>query len=133
MKISAPLTLMISQYVLFNEIDDPIFGWPIFNYDFDQYIVGKYGSISSAQSTVHEYRKILTQKTVKFDGTIQDERYVVVDATTYATLGESVRQSVSKYDWEDEVNEKKRKIKILHERYLSNIRRQVQGILKDGV
>jgi len=119
--------------LLYNEIDDPIFGWPLFNYDFDQYIKGKYGSIVSAQSTVHEYRKILTTKTVKFDGTIQDERYVVVDATTYATLGESVRQSISKYDWEEELNEKKRKIKVLHERYLSNIRRQVQGILKDGV
>ena len=119
--------------LLYNEIEDPIFGWPLFNYDYDEYIKGKYGSIASAQSTVHEYRKILTTKTVKYDGTIQDERYVVVDATTYATLGESARQSISKYDWEEELNEKKRKIKVLHERYLSNIRRQVQGILKDGV
>ena len=84
--------------LLFNKIHDPVFGWPLFNYDWDEFIKGKYGSIASAQATVHEYRKILTTKTVKFDGTIQDERYVVVDATTYATLGASVRQSISKYD-----------------------------------
>jgi len=119
--------------LLFNKIHDPVFGWPLFNYDWDEFIKGKYGSIASAQATVHEYRKILTTKTVKFDGTIQDERYVVVDATTYATLGASVRQSISKYDWEDELNEKRRKIKILHERYLTVVRKQVKGIIKDGI
>ena len=30
--------------LLYNEIDDPIFGWPLFNIDFDNYIKGKYGS-----------------------------------------------------------------------------------------
>jgi len=119
--------------LLYNEIDDPIFGWPLFNIDFDNYIKGKYGSIPTAQGTVHEYRRILTPKTIRSDNTIIQQRYVVVDATTYATLGESSRQSVSKYDWEDELNEEKRKIKILHERYLTPVRKQVQGILRDGI
>jgi len=119
--------------LLFNKIDDPIFEWPLFNYDWEQYIKGKYGSISSAQATVHEYRKILNEKTVKYDGTIIPERYVVVDSTTYSGVNPSSRQSISKYDWEDELNEERRKIKILHERYLSNITKQVKSILKDGI
>jgi len=119
--------------LLFNQIHDPIFEWPLFNYDWDQYIKGKYSSIASAQSTVHEYRKVLTAKTVKYDGSVIQKRYVVVDATTYATLAESARESISKYDWEEEVNDAKREIKILHQRYLPQVRNQVTSILKDGV
>lgn len=119
--------------LLFNNIDDPIFGWPLFNKDFDDFIVGKYGSIATAKGTVQEYRKILTSKSSKFDGSFVDERYVVVDATTYATLGESVRQSISQYDYEDELNEEKRKIKLLQSRYLSSIRDEVKSIVRDGV
>lgn len=119
--------------LLYNQIHDPIFGWPLFNYDWDQYIKGKYGSIATAQGTVHEYRKVLNEKTIKYDGSIIEKRYVVVDATTYATLAESVRESISKYDWEEEVNDAKRQIKILNERYLSQVRNQVTSILKDGV
>ena len=119
--------------LLFNEIDDPIFGWPLFNKEFDDYIIGKYGSISSAQGTVHEYRKVLTEKLVKFDGTIIGKRTVTIDLTTYNTLGESVRESISKYDYEEELNDKKAEIKILKPRYVSEVRKQVQGILKDGI
>lgn len=119
--------------LLFNEIDDPIFGWPLFNKEFDDYIIGKYGSISSAQGTVHEYRKVLTEKSVKFDGTIIGKRAVTIDLTTYNTLGESVRESISKYDYEEELNDKKSEIKILKRRYVSEVRKQVQGILKDGI
>jgi hypothetical protein len=119
--------------LLFNEIDDPIFGWPLFNKEFDDYIIGKYGSISSAQGTVHEYRKVLTEKSVKFDGTIIGKRTVTIDLTTYNTLGESVRESISKYDYEEELNDKKSEIKILKRRYVSEVRKQVQGILKDGI
>ena len=119
--------------LLFNEIDDPIFGWPLFNKEFDDFIVGKYGSISSAKGTVHEYRKVLTEKSVKFDGTIIGKRTVTIDLTTYNTLGESVRESISKYDYEEELNDKKAEIRILKPRYVSEVRKQVQGILKDGI
>jgi hypothetical protein len=119
--------------LLFNDIDDPVFGWPLFNNDFDNFIIGKYGSIASAQGTVHEYRKVLNPKSVKFDGRIVEKRTVTIDLTTYNTLGASLRESISQYDYEEEVNENKRQIKILHERYLTNVSKQVKGILKDGV
>ena len=119
--------------LLFNEIDDPVFGWPIFNYDFDQYIKGKYGSIPAAQAQIHEYREVLNDKEIKYDGTIIEKRTVVIDQTTYSSLAEEERESISKWDWELEENERKRKIKILNERYLQNVKKQIKSILKDGV
>ena len=119
--------------LLFNEIDDPVFGWPIFNYDFDQYIKGKYGGIPAAQAQIHEYREVLNDKEIKYDGTIIEKRTVVIDQTTYSSLAEEERESISKWDWELEENERKRKIKILNERYLQNVKKQIKSILKDGV
>jgi len=119
--------------LMFNEIVDPIFGWPLFDYDFENYIRGKYTSIASAQAEIHEYRQILNQKQVKYDGTIIPEKYVVVDQTTYTSLNPSERQTITKYDWELEENESKRQIKVLNESYLSKVKKQVKSILKDGV
>ena len=117
----------------YNDIHDPVFEWPLFNTDFDNYIRGKYGSPAEAQTQVHEYRRILTPKQTQVDGTIIQERYVVVDKTTYDTLGESSRQSISAYDYELEKNEDKRTIKILDSKYLSKIIAEVEDILRNGV
>lgn len=162
----------------FNDIKDPIFDFPLFGRDFDNYIKGKYGSVPAARSEVHEYRRILQEKEVKFDGTIIPERYVVVDdafllydnwniSTTY-NKGDTVKYTdpetsvtrgyialqnnmtgenpksnsskwqlagdpVSKYDWEEEMNEKKREIKILDKRYLDKVRDEIETILRDGI
>lgn len=117
----------------FNDIIDPVFDWPLFNYDFDEYIKGKYGSISIAQSQVYEYRKILTQKQTKGDGTIIDERYVAVDEETYSSLGEVDRKLITAWDHEVEQNDAKRTIKILDKRYLNQIKGEVEDILRNGV
>lgn len=118
--------------LMMNEIHDPIFDWPLFNQDFDQYIKGKYGSIAVANQTVDHYRKIITQKQVKYDGTIIPERYITVDQTTYNSLSESERYAPTCYEVEEELNEAKRKIKILNKRYLPDIRDEVKGILRYG-
>lgn len=118
--------------LLFNEIHDPIFGWPLFNQEFDDYIKGKYGSIPAAQGLTDHYRKILTQKQVKYDGTIIPERYITVDETTYNSLGESERYAPSCYDVELELNEKKRQIQLLDKRYLSLVRDEIKNILRNG-
>jgi hypothetical protein len=117
----------------FNTVVDPIFDFPLFGKDFEQYIKGKYGSIPEAQSTVHEYRQILNEALVKYDGTKIPERYVVVDLTTYNTLPTTSRRTIYKYDWELEENEKKRKIKILDRRYLDKVRDEVESVLRNGI
>lgn len=117
----------------FNEITDPVFGWALFDQDFDNYIRGKYGSIPAAQAEVHEYRRVLNESQVKFDGTKVPKRVVVVDETTYTSLSESERESISKYDFEIEENEKRRTIKILDKRYVDQVIDEVKVVLRDGI
>ena len=117
---------------LFNNIDNPITDWALFNQDFDAYIKGKYGSIPNAQSTIHEYRQILREAEVKYDGTRISKKYVVIDESTYNGLDESVKESISKYDYEIELNEEKRQINLIDKRYLPKIREEVKFILKDN-
>lgn len=117
----------------FNDIKDPIFDFPLFGRDFDNYIKGKYGSVPAARSEVHEYRQILQDAEVKFDGTKIPERYVVVDLTTYNTLTPTARRTIYKYDYEEELNEEKREIKLLDKRYADKVRDEVETILRDGI
>lgn len=117
----------------FNNIKDPVFEFPLFGRDFENYIKGKYGSIPAARSEIHEYRQILQDSEVKYDGTKIPERYVVVDETTYNGLSGTERRTIYKYDWEEELNEEKRKIKILDKRFLDKVRDEVETILRDGI
>lgn len=117
----------------FNNIKDPVFEFPLFGRDFENYIKGKYGSIPAARSEIHEYRQILQDSEVKYDGTKIPERYVVVDETTYNGLSATERRTIYKYDWEEELNEEKRKIKILDKRFLDKVRDEVETILRDGI
>jgi hypothetical protein len=117
----------------FNNIKDPVFEFPLFGRDFENYIKGKYGSIPAARSEIHEYRQILQDSEVKYDGTKIPERYVVVDETTYNGLSATDRRTIYKYDWEEELNEEKRKIKILDKRFLDKVRDEVETILRDGI
>jgi len=119
--------------LLFNEITDPMFDYPLFDRDFETYIKQKYGSIPRAQSIVHEYRQILNEKSVKFDGTVLEKRYVAVDETTYNTLSEANRELITKFDHEEELNDEKRSIRLLDKRFLNQVKSEVEVILKDGI
>lgn len=117
----------------FNDIIDPVFEWPLFSNDFENYLKGKYGSITTSQSTVHEYRQILNEAKVLNNGTRIPKRWVVVDLTTYSTLAEVDKESISKYDYEIEKNEVKRKVKVLDKKYLTQVQEEVKGILRNGI
>jgi hypothetical protein len=117
--------------LLFNNITDPVFDWALFNTDFDRYIRGKYGSLANAQAQVHEYRQVIHEAKVTFDGRSIPKYTVVIDEATYNTLDETKKELITKFDWELEQNEQKRKIKILDKRYLNRVRDEVEYILKD--
>lgn len=128
----------------FNQIADVNFDWPLTSNDHTQYLIKKYGSISSAQSEIHEYRIYLTKlkdgvkvpatKEVLYDGSIVPERVVVVDQATYnSTATDWKKQAVSKYDYENEINDEKRSIKLLDKKYLPQVRDEVEDVLRNGV
>lgn len=117
----------------FNDIIDPMFEWPLFGNNFEQYIIGKYNSLSEARATVHEYRQILNEAQILNNGTRIPKKWVVVDLTTYSLLPEASKELISKYDYEVEKNEVKRKVKILDKKYLLQIQEEVKDILRNGV
>ena len=113
---------------LTNNIVDPQFEWPLDNTSFNNFVAKKYGSITSATSTIHHYEQILQSQTVTFDGIIVPEKYVEVDLTTYNTLSGDERRVIYNYDYELRLNDAKREIKLLDERYVTDVVNQAQEI-----
>ena len=114
--------------LMINDIIDPIYDWPMGGRILEDFIRSKYGSIPAAQATVHEYRKILNEKSVLFDGTIVPRRTLVVDETTYNSLGVNERESIDKYQYEIELNDQKRQIKIVDPQQVSRLLNRIEDI-----
>ena len=106
-----------------NEIHDRYFQWVMSYNEFTAFIRKKYGSVATAQGQVHHYEQIIKSGTVLNDGTIIPERKVIVDETTYNSLGINDRRIVTAYDEEDRRNESHREIKLIDPRYVSDVLR----------
>ena len=120
--------------VLFsNNIVDPVIEWPLYGTDFRNYLVTKYGSIESANTTVKKRYKVLSAAFRKIDGTVIPKRRLEIDETTYNTLSEADRELQTAYEYEVEVNDDKRKIHLIDVAYLSIITDQVENILRTTV
>lgn len=113
-----------------NNIIDPQYDWPLNYQDLISYIKNKYGSIPTAQATVAEYRKILNDQTVYYDGTVLPKRTLVVDQTTYAGLAIDAKETISAYDYEVELNDAKRDIKLIDENQVNGILNQYSDVFK---
>ena len=116
--------------LLINDIIDPNFDWPLSFNTLEKYIISKYGSLATAHATVHEYRKILNEQSRLFDGTVVPKRTLVVDATTFASLGVTEKESISKYQYEVELNDSKRQIKVLDPLYLSSVLNSIEDVFE---
>lgn len=129
--------------VLFvNEISDPQWGWPLSQKDFNAYINKKYNGSTSIYSDAHHYEKILTQ--YDYDTNITTTNKVIVDETTYnsivpqtntfslptgqvsITVGKS---AISIYDYELDLNEQKRNIKILNSTYTNQVEEEFKKLM----
>ena len=107
---------------LINDIQDPIFEWPLNTREFGAYVKNKYGTLSYAQSTVHHYEQTIRER-VEATNTSDpiSKATIEVDLTTYNTLAVGSRKIVYYYDWEVERNEDKRNIKLIDSRYAAGI------------
>jgi hypothetical protein len=114
--------------MLSNLILDPHFDWPLDYASFINFIKEKYGSVSTAQSTVHHYEWIYQGHQVLYDGTIVPEDIYIVDLTTYNTLAAADRRIVYDFDYELDLNDAKRSVKIIHRDYISPIIEQYESI-----
>ncbi len=128
--------------VLFaNQITDPQWDWPLDSNSFDSFIANKYQTFD-AYNTAHHYEKIITQ----YDAVTQTNtiKKIIIDETTYNSLNSSVttynlstgnltititKSIVTYYDYEVEMNESKRTIKLLNANYVDQLESQFQEIM----
>ena len=107
---------------LINDIQDPIFDWPLNSREFGKYIKNKYGSLATAKSTVHHYEQTVRER-IEATNTSDPilKATIEVDLTTYNTLAVGSRKVVYYYNWEVDRNEAKRDIKLIDSRYVAGM------------
>ena len=138
--------------LMFNDINDPQFDWPM---DYrtlisfidekykDQANVGQSGS-NWAQSNVHSYYKVETRTTLSTNTVVTNK--FQVDPNTYSTIvatnndvalssGGTIRIQISKetqsyYNYEMELNESKRKIKLLKQEFVSAVEEEFRRVIR---
>jgi len=108
--------------MLVNDIYDPIFDWPLSAQQFEKYLANKYGSVSSAMGTTKYYYQVVRAEVAR-TGTSERVPAVkfIVDQTTYDALDEGDRSTQSQYEWEDELNDNKRDIKLINPDFIQDI------------
>ena len=142
--------------LLFNDILDPQFDWPLKYETFIKYVDKKYTANGAANTTVQTglawamsinnvqaYYKIV--KRTSSDGTVIEEK-LQVDENTYANVaastsaitlqsGNIITQTFSKekktyYEYEQEENEAKREIILLKPEFIQQIEKEFKKIIK---
>lgn len=113
---------------MINAIYDPFIDWPLSSSEIENYIITKYGSLVEAKQTTHEYYQIIQPREMIYDGTIVQEQRVIIDHSTYLTIPDESRYLITKYDYEKQVNETKRIIKIVDKIYLTTLVEEFKNI-----
>lgn len=133
----------------FNDILDPQYDWPLDQRTFYNYVDNKYSAnantgtsgITWAQANAYAYYKVET-RTINYS-TVVDK--ILVDANAYANLSlgttsitlksgetmvvETTKEIKTYYDYEQELNESKRTIKILKPEFLPKVEAELKRIL----
>lgn len=142
-----------------NDIYDPQYDWPLNSRDFEAYITDKYGSVAYAQTTIHHYEKVVqreesltglvTEYRMEIDQTKLTDNDLSVPYDYYTDMPEEqsietinmngrtviekiFRNSVTIYDWEDALNEKKRSIKLIKPEYYGQIINELGELTGDN-
>ena len=117
--------------LLVNDIYDPNFDWPLSAQIFEKFIINKYGSVTTAISDVKHYYQIVRAEVAR-TGTSEriPEVKFVVDETTYDALDSGDRTTLSNYDYEVELNDAKREIRLINPAFIRDIDYQIKRTLK---
>jgi len=152
--------------LMFNNIINPFYDWPLKNDALDNYVNKKYGQdVDTARSTIHHYERETTKKSI-YNGLLIDEEVstqiisdwqlnyttnvitpsalpTVADTSvavssetvtypTYTLTIDIVNKAVSNYTYEFNENEKKRKIKILDEKFVQRVEDEFRNLMSNG-
>ena len=128
--------------LLANDMVDPHWDWPMDRNQFEQYVAEKYGSLPSAVSTI-AYHETLEQRAA-VDAYGYTEGDILLDGGiqcnsnfTYSSAGETFEsidcvKAVYQYQYEEDLNEKKRTIRVIDKQYLTVILEQFRTLVKDS-
>ena len=135
-----------------NNIFDPEWDWPLTANEFTTYLNDKYSSaaedahldvLSYTTTTIHHYEKLIS--TLDGVSLYQTVKNIVIDVDTYNDIiektevrtlpdGATVTYKISKkpvyiYDYENELNESKRNIKLVKSQFASDMERQLKLVM----
>lgn len=119
---------------LSNNIVDPYHDWPIDYKNFKGYLESKYGTdVYTLQSQIlhYKYTGITNEdpdQVALITWTMTPETHALIAATEPESL--SGWSPVYVYDYEDEINDAKRSIKLISKSYLSQIERELSVVFK---
>jgi hypothetical protein len=137
---------------MMNEIVDPQFDWPLDQRTIIKYINDKYSANASvgqtgtswAQQNIHSYYKVETRITDSINTQLQTK--TEIDSNTYTNLTETTtnlnlqdgnaitikvtKETKSHYDYEIELNESKRTIKLIKPEFVNQLEQELQNTLK---
>ena len=152
--------------LLFNNIINPFYDWPLKTDALNNYILEKYNQdIDAARAAIHHYEKETTKKSV-YNGLLIDEQVdtqiiseyqlnyttgvitptalpstadtsiavstEIVTYPTYTLTIDIVHKAVSNYTYEFNENEKRRKIKLLDEKYVQRVEDEFRNLMLNG-
>lgn len=111
-----------------NNIVDPYYDWPLFGDQFTEYLEKKYQtSIYSLMSTTSHYKYTGISNEAQED--IDRKSYKMSPETHAYMVANSIDTSgwspVSIYDYEDELNEAKRSIRLLNKFYIPQLEKEL--------
>jgi hypothetical protein len=129
--------------LMFNDMYDPFYDWPMHYQQFQSYIITKYGDVAAAMATNHHYEKIVSTidgysgETTKNTYNIDLSSYTATIAGTITKTfpnGQTVTVTTSKravdaYMYEDELNESKRTIKLIKNDLIPDIKKQFDYLM----
>ena len=114
-------TNLVWLVFLANNIVDPYYQWPLTQHQFEDYLISKYGTVDIAKARILHY-KHKTKKTK-----ITKETYDLNSTFSYIVAGDY--SPVYAYDYEDELNEAKRNIKLVDRRLANKAKTLLRDVM----
>jgi hypothetical protein len=127
--------------LLFNQMQHPIWSWPLASNVFEDFVRNKYGE--SGLNDINYYEEIQT-KTNLYSGDVTIDR-IKLNEDDYNSLVESnitytlpsgdlnivtTKRQVTNYEYEYELNESKRQINLLNSQYLPAVELEFKNLYK---
>ena len=106
---------------LANNIVDPYYEWPLTQHMFEDFLISKYGTVAAAQAKILHYKH-------NTKGTIITKETFDLNAT-FGKIVAGQYTAVYAYDYEDELNEAKRKIKLVDKRFAASARSLLREVM----